>query len=335
LLLHTNHRAGRRQPNNDPPQDNNKLNNETSYPIMAKKKSKTTSSSRSEAATGGDATDSATLPDLDDDIAAGNNNDTATPTTHPVELLQVDTGDMIKVKQVLDEGVAASLLEYLPEHTAWDNLKLFLMFIACAFAMTAQFAPLPFPESRWILGGCGAIYFIISAILQLIQSFIDGDAILWTRPMDEAWWNGTIRNIPHHDDNDNTNDNDENDHYISLYKGKKFANADLKQYGLLVRSDFPRYSEFFTITIQFYIKKQNKSNDQKKNDGTDANSPPPAVSKTWSVGQFFDKEGYFDEVGLSMEVDKLFERFDKKQYDVVTKTKTESTTTSKAKPKKD
>jgi signal peptidase complex subunit 2 len=298
---------------------------------MAKKKSKTTtSSSRSEAATGGDATDSATLPDLDDDNATGNNNtDTATTTSapHPVELLQVDTGDMIKVKQVLDEGVAASLLEYLPEHTMWDNLKLFLMFIACAFAMTAQFAPLPFPESRWILGGCGAIYFIISAILQLIQSFIDGDAILWTRPMDEAWWNGTVRNIPHHDDQD-ANENENDDHYISLYKGKKFANADLKQYGLLVRSDFPRYSEFFTITIQFYIKKNKKT----KNDDTDAKSPPPpAVSKTWSVGQFFDKEGYFDEVGLSMEVDKLFERLDKKQYDTVTKSK-EST---KAKPKKD
>ena len=32
-----------------------------------------------------------------------------------MELLLCDLGDMIKVKQVLDEGVSSALLEYVPE----------------------------------------------------------------------------------------------------------------------------------------------------------------------------------------------------------------------------
>jgi signal peptidase complex subunit 2 len=279
-------------------------------------------SSSSEAATaGGDnATDSATLPDVDVDSTTGAGaNAGSAGEAHPVELLQVDTGDMVKVKQVLDEGVAAALLEYLPEHVMWDNLKLFLMFIACSFAMTAQFAPLPFPDSRFILGFCGAAYFLISMLLQAIQSLIDQDAILWTRPMDENWWRGTNNCL-----------NSNGDPQV-----RKFTNVDLKQYGLFVRSSFPRYSEFFTITIQFYIKKKDKDNRDSTQD-----SPPSAVSKTWSVGQFFDKEGYFDEVGLGMEVDTLFDKFDRQQYDdpvVAVSTTTTATTGSskKAKPKKD
>jgi signal peptidase complex subunit 2 len=278
-------------------------------------------SSSSEAATaGGDVTDSATLPDVDVDSTGTNANaGSAVGEAHPVELLQVDTSDMVKVKQVLDEGVAAALLEYLPEHVMWDNLKLFLMFIACAFAMTAQFAPLPFPDSRFILGFCGAAYFLISMLLQAIQSLIDQDAILWTRPMDDNWWRGMNNCL-----------NSNGDPQV-----RKFTNVDLKQYGLFVRSSFPRYSEFFTITIQFYIKKKN-------GDSTIPPPPPPAVSKTWSVGQFFDKEGYFDEVGLGMEVDTLFDKFDRQQYDdpvvaasTTTTTAPKTKSSKKAKPKKD
>jgi signal peptidase complex subunit 2 len=42
---------------------------------------------------------------------------------------------------------------------------------------------------------------------------------------------------------------------------------------------------------------------------------PPKVEQMWSVGQFFDKEGYFDEAGLTTEVEKLFHRLESKKYD--------------------
>lgn len=73
-----------------------------------------------------------------------------------MELLQVDVGDMIKVKQILDETVAATVLEQIDEDYQFDNFKLLLMTIACIFAVIAQFAPLPFPDSRIIIGLCCA-----------------------------------------------------------------------------------------------------------------------------------------------------------------------------------
>jgi len=192
-----------------------------------------------------------------------------------LELLQVDLGDMVKLKQVLDESVAGALLEnqHLPEDYVWDNWKLGIMFAACCFAMMAQFAPIPFPESRPILGLCGSLYFCLSGVLQLMATFVDRDAILWTLPTDPT--------------------------------STTFKNKDLSKCGLKVRSSLPRFSEWYTVTIEFQTPK-------KEGDNT---KPLRFVQQQWSVGQFFDKEGYFDEVGLTMEIEKLFDRFDQGKYD--------------------
>ena len=205
-----------------------------------------------------------------------------------LELLQLDLGDMIKMKQVLDESVAGALLEnqHLPEDYIWDNWKLAIMFMACCFAMMAQFTPIPFPESRPVLGICGSLYFVLSGVLQLMATLVDRDAILWTRPV--------VVGVK-----DDATDNN-----------KKFKNKDLMKYGLKVRSDMPRFSEYYTVIIEFQVPKgEMKSGDPAK--------PPRCVQQKWSVGQFFDKEGYFDEVGLTMEIDKLFERFDQGKYDTM------------------
>ena len=68
------------------------------------------------------------------------------------------------------------------EHFYWDNIKLGLMVVACAFAMVAQFYPMPFPESRPLLGVCCVSYFLASTIIQLIVSYVEQDAILTTQP---------------------------------------------------------------------------------------------------------------------------------------------------------
>lgn len=180
-----------------------------------------------------------------------------------LELLQVDVGDMIKLKQILDETVASAVLEKLEEDYRLDNFKLIIMVSACAFAMAAQFAPIPFPESRPLLGVCCCVYFLLSGLLQLITTFIDKDAILITKP---------------------------------LPKNEK--NKDLEKYGVRVRSIFPRFSEFYTVILEFQ--------------GLDHS---PYVEQKWSVGQFFDKEGMFDEVGLGLEVESLYNRLAQGKYD--------------------
>merc|ERR1712232_331624 len=113
----------------------------------------------------------------------GNEEDDGEYEEDEMELLQVDLGDMVKLKQVLDEAVASVLLEKLDEDYRWDNFKLSIMALACIFAMVAQFAPIPFPESRPILGVCGCAYFFLSGVLQLIATFIDKDSILLTKPL--------------------------------------------------------------------------------------------------------------------------------------------------------
>jgi signal peptidase complex subunit 2 len=193
--------------------------------------------------------------------------------------LQVDTGDIVKLKQVLDESVAASVLQAtridgspanhvnLPENKHNDNVKLVLMTLACIFALIAQFAPLPFPDSRVWVGLFCALYFVISGILQYMITFIDKDCIFVTKPL----------NLP---------------------KDKVLKNPNLIQYGLRFRSSLPRFSEFYTVTIEF-----------------EGMEPSPFVQQKWSVGKFFDGEGMFDEYGLAEEVVKLYRRFESGNFD--------------------
>jgi signal peptidase complex subunit 2 len=247
-----------------------------------------------------------------------------TDTSPPeLELLQVDLGDMVKLKQVLDESVVMAMLQHVPEDYAWDNVKLSLMFVACVCALIAQFAPLPFPDCRPILGLCGALYFVLSGLLQGLATFIDKDTILWSSPV-----------VPSKENTSKEN--------------KTVVNPDLYTHGVRVRSSLPRFSEWFTVTLELHdattvgrklasARHQNTftwqsllpwasaSASASASAATSMSSTSmPSVSQTWSVGQFFDKDGYFDETGLSLEIDQLFARLDAGKYDTVaSKAKTE------------
>lgn len=204
-----------------------------------------------------------------------------------MELLQVDVGDMIKVKQILDETVAATVLEQIDEDYQFDNFKLLLMTIACIFAVIAQFAPLPFPDSRIIIGLCCATYFALSGILQLITTFIDQDCILLTKPLPKEGKK-----------NDDGGFNEDTGKKIFRKDPKDIKSKEIFQYGIRVRSQFPRFSEWYTVILEF-----------EKLPNT------PRVEQRWSVGQFFDKEGMFDEIGLQLEVEKLYRRLEDADYE--------------------
>jgi len=204
-----------------------------------------------------------------------------------MELLQVDVGDMMKVKQILDETVAATILEQIDEDYHFDNFKLVIMAVGCMFAMVAQFAPLPFPESRMIIAVCVASYFVLSGVLQLITTIIDQDCILVTQQ------------LPKDGKKEDPTDSDIIGRTIVRKAPKAIKNKDLFKYGVRVRSQFPRFSEWYTIVLEFEQKKDT-----------------PCVEQKWSVGQFFDKEGMFDEIGLQLEVEKLYRRLEDADYDI-------------------
>merc|ERR1719203_152141 len=207
-----------------------------------------------------------------------------------VELLQVDVGDIVKVKQILDETVAGTIMSEdlsaygevvkIKEEYSHDNLKLFLMALACTFAAVAQFGlAADFPKNRLWLGVCCASYFCISGILQLIMTFIDKDCIMTTKPLSDP-------------------------QAIKLVKNG--GNKSMDKYGIRVRSQFPRFSEYYSVILEFQGK----------------DSPTDFVEETWSVGQFFDVDGYFDEEGVMLEVEKLYRRFEAGKFDKPDKKKT-------------
>ena len=95
----------------------------------------------------------------------------------------IETGDSVKVKQVLDDATSETLIEdgFIPNYFM-ENLKLFFMFLSCVFAMIAQFYPITFPDSRPLLGFCCVMYFLLSVILQGMITYIDKDVILISKP---------------------------------------------------------------------------------------------------------------------------------------------------------
>jgi signal peptidase complex subunit 2 len=240
-----------------------------------------------------------------------------------LELLQVDLGDMVKMKQVLDEAVSAALLEnptensagigvQLSEDTSFDNMKLCIMAVACTFAMVAQFAPIPFPDSRPVLGMCMALYFVLSGVLQYITTFIDQDAILMTlpkKPNTTTETTGATTTTTATKSAKSKESKKKDGKGTSPAASPPATNPLLSQYGLRVRSNLPRFSEFYTVILEFHGK--SKSGVIK----TPSGEENPTVRETWSVGQFFDKEGYFDEVGCMMQVCQLYQRLERQEYD--------------------
>ena len=77
-----------------------------------------------------------------------------------------------------------------------SNVKLSMGALACIFALIAQFwpnpfKPMPFPESRPLLLVCTVLYALLSFALQMIMTFYEQDAILYTLPPNETspFWN--------------------------------------------------------------------------------------------------------------------------------------------------
>lgn len=180
----------------------------------------------------------------------------------PNDIQIIETGDSVKVKQVLDDAIMGAIQDmgYAINYRS-DNLKLLFMFLSCIAAMIAQFYPVPFPENRMALGLCCGSYFVMSCALQYIVSFIDQDTIAITHSFD---------------DNEDT---------VNKLK---------------FRTDFPRFQDVYTFTVE----------ELEKKDATTVNSTIGEMH----VGKYFTEAGEFDEVGFVLDVNKVVKKFQDRRY---------------------
>ena len=185
--------------------------------------------------------------------------DDENPFLEPEDVQCIETGDSIKVKQVLDESIVQTLkwLKYEPEYS-WENVKLLLMFISCIFAVIAQFYPIPFPDSRPLLGICCVGYFVLSGVLQFIELYIDEGLVMTIAPTEKS---GNMK--------------------------------------LRVESKFPRFQEWFTLSIQILENSSSTTNTNNQD----------KLECTMYVGRYFTANGDYDQVGFARDVEKVLNRF--------------------------
>lgn len=95
-----------------------------------------------------------------------------------------NTGDSLALKKVLDDTVGRLLFdeEYgFKESMAWNNRRLALMTFAALVGCVAQFAPIPLPKGRILLGALVVLFFILHTALQLLAWLVEKDYILVTK----------------------------------------------------------------------------------------------------------------------------------------------------------
>jgi signal peptidase complex subunit 2 len=201
------------------------------------------------------------------------------------ELPEVEVGDFVKVKQSFDESVVKAVLEmdYVEDHY-WDNIKLGLMVVACLFAMVAQFYPMPFPESRPLLGVCCVAYFTASTILQMIVTYIEKDCIMTTLPIPSS---------------SSSSDKDK-DEDCKINKNRAGG-----IYGLRISTTFPRFSYDFTVIVQENIKE-------------DTTPPPPTLgdmcSMRFKIHDYLTEDGKFDDERFERNVQSVIKDFENKDF---------------------
>ncbi len=220
------------------------------------------------------------------------------PAKEEVTLRNIETGDTMKVKQVLDESIVLAMedLRYTVNYNT-ENIKLILMALACVMALGAQFHPGKFPENRFIIGAFVCSYFALSGILQLIESFVEGDRLLRTA-RSTIYEKSSVENEDGKDKN--SKDKDSKD---STSKVEAKEKLDLvKRSAIDIHTIFEKYSEWYKILL---IGAGVSPNDE---------SVKQIVRGDFYVGKYFTAMGDFDEKRFHTDVKAHFTRFESEKY---------------------
>ncbi|ETW09019.1 hypothetical protein H310_01489 [Aphanomyces invadans] len=98
------------------------------------------------------------------------------------EYTKIDTGDSTAVKYLLDDKVVEFFREEQKNSVTInykvDNLKLLLMAFAITVSAGTHFSGVPFPESRYIVIACAAIFFVCNGLLTSFMWWVEKDIIL-------------------------------------------------------------------------------------------------------------------------------------------------------------
>jgi signal peptidase complex subunit 2 len=90
--------------------------------------------------------------------------------------------DTNSIKKTLDASVSQYFTnEGYEVDNSVLNLKMLLGFICCILGAISHYSPPPYPQNVPILIGCVVSYYIISGIMQYMQSYVEKDIILWTK----------------------------------------------------------------------------------------------------------------------------------------------------------
>lgn len=94
--------------------------------------------------------------DSDDEIVVVvDNSKSKSSSGAPSDVLIIETGDMVKLKQTFDDCLGFVFEEEgIKQDFTCENFKLIIMFIACVIGCIAQFYPSKFPDNSLLLAVC-------------------------------------------------------------------------------------------------------------------------------------------------------------------------------------
>eukprot|EP01111_Echinosteliopsis_oligospora_P007444 TRINITY_DN2246_c0_g1_i1.p1 TRINITY_DN2246_c0_g1~~TRINITY_DN2246_c0_g1_i1.p1 ORF type:complete len:212 (+),score=34.66 TRINITY_DN2246_c0_g1_i1:51-686(+) len=98
-------------------------------------------------------------------------------------VVKVNKDDNNALRQALDDYATKHIENGLglKENHNITHIKLFLGTLCCGLALLAQFYPHPFPANWNIILACAIGYFVCSAIMQYVISYVQKDAFLFTK----------------------------------------------------------------------------------------------------------------------------------------------------------
>eukprot|EP01060_Flectonema_neradi_P019711 TRINITY_DN2700_c0_g1_i1.p1 TRINITY_DN2700_c0_g1~~TRINITY_DN2700_c0_g1_i1.p1 ORF type:complete len:204 (+),score=43.98 TRINITY_DN2700_c0_g1_i1:68-679(+) len=105
----------------------------------------------------------------------------------PRGVVKVNVNDSKAIRHALDDKLQLLMVEkgYVADN--WmSNWKIALGMAAIIVAILCHVVPVPFPENRYIVGTCCALYALFSGVMQLLISYVEKEVVFLSKPDDKG-----------------------------------------------------------------------------------------------------------------------------------------------------